>query len=278
MFSPRAREVGRAAIAVMGYYLAVVAVSAALAWAMAALSAGGDPLWIQSLAVAGSALLITLGLSRLTSWTLAAQGWRKFKESTRGFGLGAGIGLSMAIGACTASLGLGARLRPEFSGSQAMTPAWSILAILLAAALGEELLFRGFPLVRLSTAVGRLRASLALSAIFALVHLGNPGMTLLAGFNVMLAGLVMSAAFFGAGGLATAWGLHFGWNAGLGVLFEAPVSGVGFDLPLWDYTSGGTWWITGGRFGPEGGLVATVVFASVLWIWRDRLLAGGTER
>jgi membrane protease YdiL (CAAX protease family) len=258
---------------VMGYYLAVIVVSALLARAVSGLSSGADPLLIQSVAVAGSALLIALALSRLTRWSWTAQGWRKFQASARGFGLGAGIGLAMAVAACGASLVLGARLRLEFAGWGALAvPALSILAILLAAALGEELLFRGFPLVRLSAAIGRLRASVVLAALFALLHLGNPGLTLLGGFNVMLAGLVMSAAFFGAGGLAAAWGLHFGWNAGLGVLFEAPVSGVEFDLPLSDYAPGGTWWITGGSFGPEGGLVSTVAFLGVLWVWRRRLL------
>ncbi len=259
---------------VMGYYLAVVAVSAVLAGILGALSSEGDPLSIHSIAVAGSALLITLALSRLTPWSFAAQGWRKLKESARGFGLGTGIGLAMAIGTCGASLALGARLRLELAGWEALSAVLSVLGILLAAALGEELLFRGFPLARLSAAIGRLRASLALSAVFALLHLGNPGLTFLGGFNVMLAGLVMSAAFFGPGGLAAAWGLHFGWNAGLGALFEAPVSGVEFDLPLSDYSTGGQWWITGGTFGPEGGLVATAAFGTVLWVLRQRLLGG----
>ncbi|GBD33586.1 MAG: CAAX amino protease [Gemmatimonadales bacterium] len=262
---------------VMGYYLAVVVVSAVLAWVVGALSSQGDPLLVQSVAVAGSALLITLALSRLTSWSLPKQGWRRLKESTRGFGVGTGIGLAMAAGACGATVGFGARLELEWPGWESLiAAALPVLAILSAAALGEELLFRGFPLVRLSAAIGRLRASVALSAIFALLHLGNPGLTPLGAFNVMLAGLVMSAAFFGGGGLAAAWGLHFGWNAGLGAVFEAPVSGVEFDLPLSDYSAGGVWWVTGGRFGPEGGLVATAVFGSVLWFWRERLLGRRT--
>jgi membrane protease YdiL (CAAX protease family) len=258
---------------VMGYYLAVVALSAVLVRVVGLLSSGGDPLLVQSLAVAASALSVAVALSLLTSWSLAKQGWRRLQDSTRGLGLGTGIGLAMAIGACAASLALGAGLGLEFSGwSNLVSAASSVLAILLAAALGEELLFRGFPLARLSVTLGRFRASVLLSAFFGLLHLGNPGLTIIGGFNVMLAGLVMSAAFFGSGGLAAAWGLHFGWNAGLGVLFGAPVSGFQFESPLSDYVVGGEWWITGGRFGPEGGLVASAVFAGVLWIWRSRFL------
>jgi hypothetical protein len=36
------------------------------------------------------------------------------------------------------------------------------------------------------------------------------------------------------------------------------VSGLPFDIPLLDYSSGGPTWLTGGTFGPEGGLAATL--------------------
>ena len=56
----------------------------------------------------------------------------------------------------------------------------------------------------------------------------------------------------------TAFGAHLGWNATLAAL-AAPVSGLPFDIPYIDYRMGGPAWLTGGAFGPEGGLLATAV-------------------
>ena len=130
---------------------------------------------------------------------------------------------------------------------------------LLAAALAEELLYRGYILLRLSDAIGR-RAVLVVSAlVFGVAHLGNPHATPLAGINVILAGVWLALAFFSPGGMPLAWGLHFGWNSALALLFDAPVSGKLFDLPGTVYTPGQHAWLDGGAFGPEGGIVATLV-------------------
>jgi hypothetical protein len=67
----------------------------------------------------------------------------------------------------------------------------------------------------------------------------------------------LSVGFF-LGGMGLAWGLHFGWNAGLGLLFDAPVSGYLFRVPAVEYAPGPHAWVDGGAFGPEGGIVATV--------------------
>lgn len=258
----------------MGYYLAVVLLAAIAVVLISGAAQRADPLLAQSGAVAGAALLVTLVLSRFTRWSFAAQGWRRLGVSTAGFLRGTALGVAMAAGACIASLVFGARL--QFSapaGGGLLGDLVPALVVLLLAALGEELLFRGFPLLRLGLVVGKLRAALILSVVFALLHLGNPGLTVFGVLNLVLAGLVMSAAVFGPGGLAGAWGVHFGWNAGLGVVFEAPVSGVEFELPFSEYLTGGSRWITGGSFGPEGGLIATLFFAGLLWLWRERLLA-----
>jgi membrane protease YdiL (CAAX protease family) len=157
-----------------------------------------------------------------------------------------------------------------FAGDRArvsVVPEWSrwaqvalpLGAILLAAALAEELGFRGYPLRRLADAIGRAPAIVVLAAPFALLHVGNPNATLFSTINVALAAVWLSFAFFSYGGMGLAWGLHFGWNAGLALLFDAPVSGYTFQVPAVDYTPGPRPWVDGGAFGPEGGIVATIV-------------------
>ena len=130
---------------------------------------------------------------------------------------------------------------------------------LLLAALGEELMFRGYPMRRLADAIGPLPAVLILAVLFGFAHARNPNATFFSTVNVALAAVWLSFAFFSAGGMALAWGLHFGWNAGLAILFDAPVSGYTFAVPAVEYTPGQHAWVDGGAFGPEGGIVTTLV-------------------
>ena len=174
----------------------------------------------------------------------------------RGVGLGAlmaalAIGLAFVIDRATV------RLTGDWS-------AWPRIALplgsgLLLAALAEELGFRGYPLRRLADSIGALPAVLVLAILFGLAHSQNPNATFLSTVNVALAAVWLSFAFFSAGGMALAWGAHFGWNAGLSMLFDAPVSGYRFSVPVVEYTPGTRPWVDGGAFGPEGGLVTTLV-------------------
>jgi len=132
--------------------------------------------------------------------------------------------------------------------------------VTLPAAFAEELAFRGVPLIAMSRAVGPVPALLAVSALFGVAHLGNPGVTGLAIANVTLAGVFLGLAFFTPGGLWTSTGAHFGWNLTLAGL-AAPVSGIPVPMPWLDYAPGSPAWLTGGGFGPEGGVLATVLLA-----------------
>ena len=60
------------------------------------------------------------------------------------------------------------------------------------------------------------------------------------------------------GGIWIATGAHVGWNFALAAL-AAPVSGLPFDVPWLDYRPGTPSWLSGGPFGPEGGLIATTL-------------------
>jgi membrane protease YdiL (CAAX protease family) len=132
-----------------------------------------------------------------------------------------------------------------------------LAVVLLPAAFAEEFAFRGAGLVLLARAIGRPAAVATLAVFFALMHLFNPEVTALGIFNVGVAGLFLGAVFYMPGGLWTATAAHFAWNFGLATL-AAPVSGIPFLLPGIDYMPGSPRWLSGGTFGPEGGLIATV--------------------
>ncbi len=193
-------------------------------------------------------------------------GWSGWREAVAGMGRALGLGVAMAAVAVALAVvagpaGLTVTGVPLAAYARAVVP---LTALLLVAALAEELLFRGYPLARLAATFGRVPASIGLAAAFALAHVWNPDTSALGLLNVGLASLVMSAAFFGSGRLAAAWGLHFGWNAGLGIGADAPVSGIRLEIPGIEYTPGAGSWYTGGAFGPEGGVVASLVMIAAL--------------
>jgi uncharacterized protein len=153
------------------------------------------------------------------------------------------------------------------------TVATTIL-VLAPAALSEEVLFRGVPLLLLASALGRGTAIVLVAVLFALAHVDNPNVTPLAIGNIGLAGVFLGLAFYAPGGIWTAWGAHLGWNAMLAAL-DAPVSGVPFRIPFLDYEAGDPAWLTGGRFGPEGGLSSTLALTIAVLV--ARRWAGGRD-
>jgi uncharacterized protein len=144
------------------------------------------------------------------------------------------------------------------------------LATLAVAALAEEIAFRGFPFRRLIAAIGPVAATIAMSLFFGLLHMLNPGATLASTFITVFAGLLLSIAWLRTHGLWLPWGLHFAWNASMGLLFGLPVSGItDFSTIVQTHTFGPIW-LTGGDYGPEGAtftalalLIAIVVLVRV---------------
>jgi membrane protease YdiL (CAAX protease family) len=202
--------------------------------------------------------LATLLVGRmLDRHTWRTMGWGPTRRVWWRFVVGVALGGAAAAAAIAITLADGARvtLTPE---PAAYLPVAGVFAVgFLAAALSEELMFRGYPLRRLSEAVGPGAATALLSIGFAAAHVANPEVSTVGMVNIALAGIWFSIAFF-AGGMGLAWGLHAGWNVTLSLLFDAPVSGVRFDVPGVDYLLARHRWVGGGDFGPEGGIVATV--------------------
>ncbi len=150
----------------------------------------------------------------------------------------------------------------HWTGTQA--PRSTLLAtfgLLSIAAVSEELVFRGFPLQILVQAMGQWPAVITMSVIFGAMHLNNPNASLLGGLNTVLAGVLLSVAYIRARSLWLPYGIHVGWNIGLSFVLGFPLSGL--DLAsLWTTGIAGSDTILGGGYGPEGGLLATFIFAS----------------
>jgi membrane protease YdiL (CAAX protease family) len=140
-------------------------------------------------------------------------------------------------------------------------------------AVGEELMFRGYLQTNLGEGMGPWPALLLTSVLFGLFHGLNPNLGWLALVNIALAGLSMGYGRMVSGALWLPMAYHWSWNWFQGVVFALPVSGVRFGGLLHVVDPGNAPLLTGGAFGPEGGLMATVALLlsfPLFWWWGRR--------
>ena len=149
---------------------------------------------------------------------------------------------------------------------------WLLLVNLVTlgiAALAEEVAFRGYPFRRLIEAIGPVAATIGMSLLFGLGHALNPGATWTSVFVTMLAGLLLSVAWLRTHGLWLPWGLHFAWNASIGIVFGLPISGNNDFSSVVQTRTFGPLWLTGGNYGPEGAVfTALVLLIAILFLVR----------
>ncbi len=126
------------------------------------------------------------------------------------------------------------------------------LVTLVVAALTEEVAFRGYPFRCLIGAVGPTTATVIMSVLFGLIHMLNNDATWTSVLITMFAGVLFSVAWLRTHALWLPWGLHFAWNASMGVLFGLPVSGITDFSTVVQTQAIGRTWLTGGFYGPEG--------------------------
>jgi membrane protease YdiL (CAAX protease family) len=142
------------------------------------------------------------------------------------------------------------------------------LGILIVAAAFEELIFRGYPMQVLMKGMGPWPAMLIMSTLFGLLHARNPNSSILGVFNTIVAGLMLSLAYFKTRSLWFPYGLHLAWNVGTGLVVGFPLSGAGFES-IWTAHVNGPSWLLGADYGPEGGLLGTLVFlAGAVVVWK----------
>jgi membrane protease YdiL (CAAX protease family) len=275
LFRGRSRELGLAVLVLVAFYAgyAVLAVLVTRLGERVAGPGGWGTVGRGLVAASAPALLamigVYLGLVRFGRWTGVRLRIQGGAASVRWLAVGLVWGVGLALLVLGLSVAGGARLIATPGPEAWLSVAAPVGLGLALAALLEELLFRGFPLVRLADVTGRLVASVALTLLFVAAHWANPLVSALGFVNIGLASLLLSAVFFSPGGLPAAVGLHFGWNAGLALMADAPVSGLQLRLPAVEYAPGPREWWTGGTFGPEGGVAAGLVFLGALaWWWR----------
>jgi len=126
-------------------------------------------------------------------------------------------------------------------------------------AIFEETLLRGIIFRVLEEKLGSYIALIISAALFGLLHLANPNSSLIAGIGLAIqAGLLLAAAYIYSRNLWFPIAIHFAWNFTQSAIFGASVSGIAISKTLITSKIEGAQWFTGGQFGPEGSIQATL--------------------
>jgi uncharacterized protein len=184
-----------------------------------------------------------------------------------------GLAIGLACAALIAAREL--RIIPGPEGSS-LSAAFSLTVFLIVAALGEEMISRGYLLTTLSDGLGERTAVGVTSLLFGAAHLRNAGVTVQSFCIVTLAGVFLGAIRVTFRSVYASTAAHVAWNWVLAVAFHASVSGIRFDAPDYRTVDQGPDWLTGGQWGPEGGLAAAIGMLLVLaYLYHTRLRRRG---
>jgi membrane protease YdiL (CAAX protease family) len=134
-------------------------------------------------------------------------------------------------------------------------------AEMLVVALAEEIVFRGVLFRIPERALGTRTALILSSVLFALAHLPNEHITVLAVANTAAAGLMFGAAYLATRRLWLPVGIHFAWNFLLDAVFSLPTSGYPARGLLLGRLSGPEW-LSGGDYGVEASAVTLAALAA----------------
>ena len=124
----------------------------------------------------------------------------------------------------------------------------------------EEIFSRGWMSKALSKNINLGWVMILQSLLFMLLHIFNSNLSIIALSNLFLYGIFIFLYALNDGGLWGAFGNHTGWNFFMGNVLGFPVSGsyIG-GVSIFAFKYKGPTYITGGSFGPEGGIIETTI-------------------
>ena len=124
----------------------------------------------------------------------------------------------------------------------------------------EEIITRGWLMHIIGAKHNKALGFIISSILFGVLHIFNPGANLLSILNIVLVGFLFGLYVIDTKNVWGSCGLHAAWNFAQGNIYGFNVSGVSSSTgTLMSFTSKGTDILTGGAFGPEASIFATVV-------------------
>lgn len=126
--------------------------------------------------------------------------------------------------------------------------------------MSEEVILRGYFMVSVAAKNSILLAVISNSIIFSVLHLLNPGISVIGILNLLLFGVFASVYTLKMNSIWGICAIHSIWNYAQGNLFGIKVSGMDTGVSVLSFLpTGSSTLINGGAFGLEGGLAVTIV-------------------
>ncbi|VTS16450.1 CAAX amino terminal protease family protein [Streptococcus porcinus] len=136
----------------------------------------------------------------------------------------------------------------------------------------EELLTRGWLLPILARRTHLAIAIIVSSSLFGIMHLSNDNINFYSVLSIIVVGVFLALYMLKTDNIWGVAGIHGAWNFTQGNIFGISVSGTeaGPSLMRFGQKAGTPDWISGGAFGIEGSLIASLVIlvATVYMAWQ----------
>lgn len=189
---------------------------------------------------------------------------KSFKELSLGLLFGA---ISMSIVFFILILTGSAKVTTSFSNPNFSMSLITSLILFIFVGINEEMFARGYCIKVLEQTNKKWVPLIVSSAIFSIMHGINPGVTILSLLNIFLVGILLGYMFIKTNNLWLPIGYHITWNYFQGNIFGFLVSGNTTE-GLYTTEGIGNTIVNGGDFGPEGGIIVTIVILiSILLVY-----------
>ncbi len=192
----------------------------------------------------------------LNKRSIEALGFHK-KDFIKKYGIGILIGLALIFFTCGLSALFG-----TFTFSFNKYIDWKFIALLMLGfmvqSMTEEVIDRGYIQNGIRIRWGLVATMFIQAFIFMALHSLNPGMTVMPILNLFLFGIFLGLLFYYTDNMWLVGGLHFSWNFLLGPVMGIEVSGLAINGSVLIAKADGPEILTGGSFGMEGSILATV--------------------
>ncbi len=133
--------------------------------------------------------------------------------------------------------------------------------------MGEEALFRGYLMTSVARRTNPWIAIIASALLFAALHGANPNFSIIAFINIALFGVFAGIYMLKRGSIWGIGAIHSVWNFAQSNIFGFNVSGnPKFETVLFSESADFGTILSGGDFGIEGGLGATVVLIAAIML------------
>ncbi|MBS4174818.1 type II CAAX endopeptidase family protein [Bacillus sp. FJAT-49736] len=208
-------------------------------------------------------LLTVLIMTKFNKQAMRAMGWTDFWKSKRELGFGLILGFASITIVFLILWATGQIYFDHFE----LNFSWSLLLGLITfifVALNEELFFRGYIISILRPTHSKIVIYIVSAVIFSCAHILNDNVKPLGLINIVLIGLLFAYMFLKTNRLWMPMGYHLTWNFFQGNVWGFQVSGTNtssiFQPKIHDTI------LTGGAFGPEAGILTTVIIIAGFFV------------